>query len=80
VGDYVKVAKVTGVFKSQGSWLEHPVFPKGKIQGIPKARKFFTKEPEAMEAVRKDVMSVMVQQELEAQEKSGPPTDEEQSD
>lgn len=76
VGDYVKVAKVTGVFKSQGSWLEHPVFPKGKIQGVPKARKFFAKEPEAMESVRDDVMKVMVRQELEAQEKSGPPTDE----
>jgi recombination protein RecA len=80
VGDYVKVAKVTGVFKSQGSWLEHPVFPKGKIQGVAKARKFFAKEPEAMEAVRNDVMSVMVQQELEAQEKSGPPGQEVEDD
>jgi len=76
VGDYVKVAKVTGVFKSQGSWLEHPVFPKGKVQGVAKARKFFLKEPEAMDAVRADVMNVMVAQELAAQEKSGPPTGE----
>lgn len=80
VGDYVKVAKVTGVFKSQGSWLEHPVFPKGKIQGVPKARKFFAKEPEAMESVRSDVIGVMIQQELEAQEKSDPPTDDRGSD
>ncbi len=80
VGDYVKVAKMCGVFKSQGSWLEHPVFPKGKIQGVAKARKFFAKEPEAMESIRQDVMGVMIQQELEAQEKSGPPTDEEPDD
>lgn len=74
-GDYVKVAKMTGVFRSQGSWLEHEVFPKGKIQGVAKARKFFGKEPEALEVVRRDVMGVMVQQELEAQEKSGPPVE-----
>ena len=76
IGDYVKVAKVTGVFKAPGSWLEHPVFPKGKIQGVARARKFFAKEPEALEVVRKDVMHVMIEQELEAQEKSGPPSDE----
>ena len=76
VGDYVKVAKLTGVFKSQGSWLEHPVFPKGTVQGVAKARKFFLREPEAMGAVRSDVMGIMVQQELAAQEKSGPPTGE----
>lgn len=75
VSDYVKVAKMCGVFKSQGSWLEHEVFPKGKIQGVPKARRFFAKEPEAMEIIRDNVMAVMIAQELEAQEKSGPPTD-----
>ncbi len=80
VSDYVKVAKMCGVFKSQGSWLEHPVFPKGKIQGVAKARKFFAKEPEAMESIRRDVMGVMVQQELEAQEKSGSPTGEDGDD
>lgn len=80
VGDYVKAAKVTGVFKVQGTWLEHSVFPKGKVQGVPKARKFFVKDPEAMEVVRSDVMAVMVRQELEAQEKSGPPSDDGGSD
>lgn len=68
VGDVVKTAKVAGVFKSQGSWLEHEVFPKGKVQGIPKARKFFADNPEAMDTVRQDVLKVMIRRELEAQE------------
>lgn len=67
VGDVVKTAKVAGVFKSQGSWLEHEVFPKGKIQGVPKARAFFKKNPETMEKIREDVIKVMIRQELAAE-------------
>lgn len=70
IGDVVKTAKVTGVFKSQGSWLEHEVFPKGKVQGVAKARKFFSENPESYDVVREGVLKVMIQRELEAQEKS----------
>lgn len=75
IGDLVKTAKVAGVFKPQGSWLEHEIFPKGKVQGVAKARKFFADNPEAYDVVRQDVLGVMVQRELEAQEKSAAPAD-----
>jgi len=63
--DVINTAKVSGVMKPQGSWLEHQVFPKGKMQGIVKARAFFKENPEAFEIIRKDVMGVMIRNELE---------------
>ena len=65
--DVIRVAKVSGVFTPAGSWLEHPMFPKGKVQGEGKAREFFAKNPEAFEVVRDDVMKVMIRQQLEAE-------------
>lgn len=70
VSDVIKTAKVCGAFRSQGSWLEHDIFPKGKVQGVVKARTFFDANPEALDVVRGDVIKVMIQHELEAQEKS----------
>ena len=64
--DVINTAKVAGVFKSQGSWLEHKVFPKGKVQGVAKARVFFKANPEAFETIRQDVMRVMIRNEIES--------------
>jgi recombination protein RecA len=70
VSDVIKTAKVAGVIKGS-SWLEHQVFPKGKVQGIVKARKFFQANPEAFDVIRSDVMAVMIQNELLAAEANG---------
>lgn len=67
ISDVVKTAKVSGVFKVQGAWLEHKVFPKEKVQGIARARDFFVSNPEALEIIRNDVMGVMIKHQLEAE-------------
>ncbi len=68
VADVVNTAKVAGLLKKNGSWLESDLFPSGKLQGIPKARKFFRENPEVYDIVREQVMAIMIANELEAGE------------
>jgi len=65
--DVIKTAKVAGVFEVKGSWLHHEVFPKGRVQSVGEARKFFAKNPEALEVIRDGVMQVMIREQLEAE-------------
>lgn len=68
VKDVVDTAKIAGVIKPNGSWLEHEIFPKGKVQGINKARAFFAENPNAYSVIREGVMGVMIQNEIAAAE------------
>lgn len=67
--DVFNVGMVTGVIKGSG-WLNHPSFPDGKINGKPKAREFLDEHPDAVEAIRKDVLAHMVKKEAEAASKA----------
>lgn len=65
VADTVNTAKIAGVIRSTGAWLQHDVFPKGQIQGIAKARKFFRENPDAFDVVRQGVIAKMIQTEID---------------
>jgi RecA/RadA recombinase len=65
--DIVTTAMISGVIRGSG-WLNHPVFPDGKINGKAKAYEFFDEHPDAIEVVRKDVIEVMAVKEREAAE------------
>jgi recombination protein RecA len=56
--DIVSTALVSGVIKGSG-WLNHEVFPDGKINGKAKAYEFFEENPKAIEPIRKEVLEVM---------------------
>jgi recombination protein RecA len=72
VSDVVNTGKLSGVIQSSGSWLQHPVFPKGQVQGVAKAKKFFTENPDAYGVIRDDVMKSMIhtQEELAKQKRA----------
>jgi RecA/RadA recombinase len=72
--DIINVGKLTGVIQGSG-WYEHPSFPankKGerKLQGAQGVAKYLAENPEAMEHVRSDVMTVMEEQERLAAERA----------
>jgi hypothetical protein len=54
----------TGVIEKAGAYLRHPSFPKqnngtNQIQGRDSAEAFLVENPQAVEAIRKDVFAVM---------------------
>lgn len=51
---------LSGVIQKKGAFLYHSTFPKGKLQGKDKLSDFISKNPEAVEVIRKDVMSAMI--------------------
>lgn len=63
--DVVSTALVSGVIQGSG-WLNHEVFPGGKINGKAKAYEFFEEHPEHIERIRKEVLDVMKAKEQEA--------------
>jgi recombination protein RecA len=65
VSDVINTGKLAGVIKSAGSWLQHDVFPKGQVQGVAKAKKFFEENPDAYGAIRDDVIKSMLRTEEE---------------
>jgi recombination protein RecA len=71
--DIISVGTITGVINKSGSWLEHPSF--GKLQGKPQVREYLAKHPEAYDAIREEVMGVMIQRELEAAKRNQQPLD-----
>jgi recombination protein RecA len=56
--DVVRAAKTAGAIKG-ATWLNHPAFPNGKIQGAPAAGKFLLENPDALAKVREDTLAVM---------------------
>ncbi len=64
VSDLFNVAKVSGVITGSG-WLNHEVFPSGKIQGAPSAIKYLTENPKAYETIQTEVGKVMQAREEE---------------
>lgn len=66
--DIVRVAMAAGVFKGD-SWLYHPVFPGGKIQGKPKAGQYLLENPDAYKTIREETLAVMDKKNDEAHEK-----------
>lgn len=64
--DAISAGMVSGAITKQGGYYEHDAFPNGKIQGLPKARKFFEESPEAYGEIRDDVMQRMIVNELAA--------------
>lgn len=68
--ELVNTAKVAGVLQGTG-WIQHEVFPGGKINGSTKAAEFFTSNNRAYEKVRAEVMEVAQKRsaKLEAEKK-----------
>jgi recombination protein RecA len=64
--DLFNIAKVTGVITGAG-WLNHEVFPDGKIQGAPAAKKYLEDNPKAAEQIQKEVTAIMHKREDQAQ-------------
>lgn len=56
--DLFNIAKVAGVITGAG-WVNHEVFPDGKIQGAAAAKKYLEDNPKAAERIQKDVTEVM---------------------
>lgn len=70
VDDVFNVAKMTGVISGSG-WLNHPVFPDGKLQGAAKAIDWLRENPKAVEKLRDEIHKVMISREaLEASKKA----------
>lgn len=66
--DLVSVGKVSGVFGVAGAWLEHPAFPKGKLNGQAAVAKFVKEQPEVLDIIRKDVVAQMLNNEIQTAE------------
>lgn len=61
--DVFTAARMAGVFKPSGAWLEHDVFPNGKIQGKEKAQQYIAEHPEVIPQIRQEVLAIMHQKE-----------------
>lgn len=59
--DVFTAAKLAGIFGS-GTWLQHPIFPKGKINGREKAQAFILEHPECIPEIREEVLKVMTKE------------------
>jgi len=66
--DVLNAGQVSGAIKSAGNWLQHPAFPKGKVNGKAQAAAFLREHPEAYEPIREDVIRSMVEQEIELEQ------------
>lgn len=65
--DVFTAAKMAGIFGS-GTWLEHPIFPNGKINGKEKAKEFIGEHPEVVPEIREEVLAVMRKEEAKKEE------------
>ncbi len=66
VSDVVNTAAIAGVIRKPNNvTLEHDIFPKGRLAGIPKARAFFRDNPEAYDVIRTQVLEVMVDEQTQ---------------
>lgn len=63
--DVINTGKLTGVLKGS-AWLEHPIFPGGKLHGRDKVKEFLMEHPEAIGTLREDVIRVMSSEQIEA--------------
>lgn len=71
LSDLMNTAKMTGVIEGV-SWLKHPKFPKGQLQGKNALAEFIKETPEIVETIREEVMTKMIAREIKlAKEKSG---------
>jgi recombination protein RecA len=61
--DLFRAAKVSGVIEQTGSNYNHPVFPKGKINGKDRTQEWFAEHPEVHEQIRNEVLAVMTVEE-----------------
>jgi RecA/RadA recombinase len=68
--DMVNTAMLCGVISGSG-WLNHSVFPDGKVNGKAKAYDFFEENPDKVAVIRDEVLKVMAEKEVKerAQEK-----------
>jgi RecA/RadA recombinase len=60
--DIINVGKLTGVLQG-GGWLEHHTFP-GKLNGKKAVREYLNENPQALDVIRHEVMSVMLEREI----------------
>lgn len=65
IDDVLRVGKLTGVLEG-GSWIAHHTFPTGKLHGQAAVRAFIDSNPDAYEVIRKEVLTVMIEEEKEA--------------
>lgn len=65
--DIANVAKIAGVIEPAGAWLRHSSFPDGKLQGKKALAKYLEENPAGIEPIRAEVMSRMIENELDAQ-------------
>lgn len=64
--DIMNVARIAKVIESSGAWLKHPSFPEGKLQGKKALADYIQENPEAIEPIRNEVLTRMVENELKA--------------
>lgn len=60
VADIINTGKRTGVIKAGGAWYSHSTFPGGKLMGSIAVGKFLEDNPSAVEIIRAEVESVML--------------------
>lgn len=59
--DVINTAKLTKVFEPKGSWLWHPIFPNGKLNGKDAVSEWLKERPEALAKIREEVLDKMVE-------------------
>lgn len=67
LNDIINTAKVTGVIEGT-TWLKHPSFPKGQLQGRKALADFIRKEPKIVDVIRGEVMEKMLAKQIQLAE------------
>lgn len=63
ISDIINTAKVTGVIEGT-TWLKHPKFPKGQLQGRKALAEYIEKEPKIVDVIRSEVMERMMERQI----------------
>lgn len=63
--DVINTGKVAGVLEGT-TWLKHASFPNGKLNGKRAVGKYLAEHPETYEAIRQEVLSKMLTNEIQA--------------
>lgn len=64
--DVINTGKVSGVIEQAGASYRHKTFPNGKLVGKEKVDEFLMTHPEALAAIRDDVMGKMIERSKKA--------------
>jgi recombination protein RecA len=68
--DVINTGKRTGVITLGGSWYYHELFPDGKLQGEDKVRDHLVRNPDHVNTIRTEILSVMLKRRKSDQEET----------